>query len=346
MLRREFDQVVAEYFDMEDKETRKVLLSIDEKDQNSVVSGVASKLYDSIINKIDDIDCETITKSEGDITAIENYEKIVECLGTMDALVKAAGQSTDAIEIIVTAMNNIKSRKDLFEKAFKYEIELPMVTYTMLTYACVAATSFMISCSVEFIKNPKTETFDITIDKIGKFHTDGNLMFKNLKKFNESCSKGEFDKSMNYIIGQKAKNFLGLTAGASVALGVVAGVAIGGLILAIIPLIRELIFTFYLTRVKVSDYFAIQADLLDMNAANVEMNTTIDKTKRKEIAKRQAKIATNFRKFSNAVEVKLKDANSKAIAELKTSDKKIKISDVVDKMPDSASSDDSGSSLF
>ncbi len=337
MRQDEYNEIITEYFDMEDTETRKILLSIDEKDQNSIVSGVASKLYDSIVHKIDDIDCKSISESKGDITAVENYDKLVECLGTMDSLVRAANQSTDALEIILTAMNNIKSRKDLFEKAFSYEIELPMVMYTMLTYACIAATSFMISCSVEFIKNPKTETFDITIDKVSKFQTQGYVIFKNLERFNKSCSKGEFDKAMNHIIGQKVKNLFGTTAaGISIAVGVTAGVAITILVLNIVPIIRELIFTFYLARVKISDYFAIQADLLDMNAANIEMNTTLDKDKRKELAKKQTNIAANFRKISNFLEVKLKDANIKSESELRKSDKKLKISDVVEKIPDSA----------
>ena len=336
MRQDEYNEIITEYFDTEDAETRKILLSIDEKDQNSIVSGVASKLYDSIVHKIDDIDCKSISESKGDITAVENYDKLVECLGTMDSLVKAANQSTDALETILTAMNNIKSRKDLFEKAFSYEIELPMVMYTMLTYACIAATSFMISCSVEFIKNPKTETFDITIDKVSKFQTQGYVIFKNLERFNKSCSKGEFDKAMNHIIGTKVKNFLGLTTGASIAVGIAAGVVITALVLNIVPIIRELIFTFYLARVKISDYFAIQADLLDMNAANIEMNTTLDKDKRKELARKQTSIAANFRKISNFLEVRLKDANIKSESELRKSDKKLKISDVVEKIPDSA----------
>ena len=334
-----YNKIITEYFDITDKETRKILMSIDEADQNQVVSSLASKLYDSIVNKIEDIDCGTIPQSAGDITKIENYDKLVECLNVMSSLIEAGNQSSDDIKIILEAMANIKARKEMFEKAFKLNVELPMVMYNMITLSCVASTSFMIACCVEFIKSPNDESFAITIDKVSKFNSSQYLMFKNLDRFNKSCATHEFDKAMDNIIRTNTKNLLGLSAGATAALGVVAGVAIVGLIVNIIPIIRELIFSFYLCRVKISDYFDIQADLLDMNAANVEYNSTIDAKKRKEIAKKQSNIASNFRKISNVVEVKTKDANTKAMKELDKSNQKLKIKDVVDKMPDSANTD-------
>lgn len=354
MRDNEYDQIIAEYFDIEDTNTRKILLALDEADRDNVVNSAVSKLYDSIIHKIDEIDCETITKSAGDITAVENYDKMVECLTIMGDIVKASNQPTTPLEVILEAINNIKDRKDIFERAFKLEIELHMVVYTMMTYACIASVSFMIASCIEFIKTPNDETFEISISNTGKFMTQGPLMFKNLEKFNKSCAKGDFDKAMEHIIRQKSKNFLGLTTGASVAVVVGAGIVFATLILNIVPIIRELIFTFYLARVKISDFFSIQADLLDMNAANVEMNSTIDKNKRKEISRKQYKIASRFRKISNTVEVKLKDANTKATSELKASDKKLKINDVItDKIPDSAgaasvasSGEDGMSTLF
>jgi hypothetical protein len=123
-------------------------------------------------------------------------------------------------------------------------------------------------------------------------------------------------------------------------------VVIVGILVAIIPVIRELIYLFYLIRVKISDYFAIQADLLDMNAATVEHNTTIDSKKRKEIVQRQVKTAASFRKISNFFEVKFKEAETKAMKEIGTSNKKLKIGDVVDKMPDSAGASSAQTSLF
>ena len=335
ILSEDYNRLVTEYFDITDTETRKILLSIDEADQNQVMSSLASKLYDSIVGKVTDIDFGTISKSSGDITKIENFEKMTECLATMRALVEASSQSSKELNTITTAVSNIATRKDIFEKAFKFNIELPMVAYNTLTLACVAATSFLISCCVEFIKSPADDSFNISVDKVASFKSADALMFKNLERFNKSCASGEFDKCMNSIINTKVKNLVGV----GVAVGIVAGIAIVALITQIVPTLREFIFLFYLTRVRISDYFTVQADLLDMNAANVEANTTLEPKKRKEIIKKQASIAEHFRKIANMVEVKTKEANSNAIKQLGESNKKLKIRDVVDQMPDSAKVD-------
>lgn len=333
LLKREYDAIISEHFDITDTETRQVLLTINEEDQTQVLTDLTSKLYDSIVNKVTDVDFGTIPETNGDLTKMENYDQMVDCVNTMYSLLETYKQDTAPALTIKTAISNLVSRRDMFEKAFRYEIELPMVMYNTLALACVAATSYLISCCVEFIKNPNDETFTIALNKTGAIKTQESLMFKNLEKFNASCSKGEFDKCMEHIISTKVKNLIG---GVPAGVAVIAIVAIAGILLSIIPVMRELIFLFYLSRVKMSDYFEVQADLLEMNAANVETSTTLDPKKRKAVAKRQASIASAFRKVANVVEVKTKESESKAVKEIGASNKKMKIKDVTDKMPDSA----------
>ena len=51
-----FNDVITEHFDIHDNKTRKVLLALDETDQSSVLNSLTSKLYDNIVEKVDDID--------------------------------------------------------------------------------------------------------------------------------------------------------------------------------------------------------------------------------------------------------------------------------------------------
>ena len=326
-----YNEIATRYFDIEDKETRRCLINLDETEQNQVMSNLASKLYDSIVGKITEIDYGTIANSAGDVTLVENYDKMIECLDVMRSLLSNGQQSTKELETIVKALDNLKIRKDMFTKAYKYEIELPMVVYNMITLACIASISLMISCCVEFIKSPKDESFVLIIDKIKDFQSDKYLLFKNLERFNACCSNGSLDKTLNTIISSKVKNLTG-----EVVVGVLTGIAITALILSIIPIIRELIFLFYFARVKVSDYFAMQADLLELNSVNIEANSTIDQKKRKAILTKQKNAASNFRKIANTLEVKMKEANDMASKQIKSSDRKLKIQDVTDKAPDSA----------
>ena len=52
----EFEKAVNEYFDLSDKETFSYLRSLEEADQNSVLTALTSKLYDKMVEKVDDID--------------------------------------------------------------------------------------------------------------------------------------------------------------------------------------------------------------------------------------------------------------------------------------------------
>ena len=52
----EFTKAMNEYFDIQDTKTRKILLAVNEADQNKILTSLTSKLYDNIIDKVDEID--------------------------------------------------------------------------------------------------------------------------------------------------------------------------------------------------------------------------------------------------------------------------------------------------
>ena len=101
---------------------------------------------------------------------------------------------------------------------------------------------------------------------------------------------------------------------------------------------RELIFFFYNTRTTMADYLETQADLLQMNAYNIEHSGSNNMKTNKEIAKKQMVIVDKFRKIANFVAIDTKQAEKKTtkqIADMKK--EKYKIDDVVDERPSSAS---------
>ena len=83
----------------------------------------------------------------------------------------------------------------------------------------------------------------------------------------------------------------------------------------------------------------MQSSLLTMNAYNIESNLSRNDKDKKEIAKKQKKIAEFFKKISNKIAVDVKTGSSKATKDIDKLDKqKYKIDDVVDSIPDSANS--------
>ena len=76
-----------------------------------------------------------------------------------------------------------------------------------------------------------------------------------------------------------------------------------------------------------------------MNVYNIESNLFRNDKDKKEIAKKQKKIAEFFKKISNKIAVDVKTGSSKATKDIDKLDKqKYKIDDVVDSIPDSANS--------
>ena len=333
---KQFNEAMK-YFDITDDMTRNILLSVNEADQNTVMISLSNKLYAHIVDKVDDIDFGTIPQSKGDITKIDNYDKLVDCVAVMSDILQAYNQPTDSVEIISIAIQNIADRKDLFMKAYAYNVEMPIIIYNTIVLAIINSISFMISTCIEFIKMPGNEGFDITLNKVAVTKVRDNIVFQDLKRFNDLCAKGDFDKAMEYVIAQSTnKNFMG---GATFAFGASGVVLILGLILLIIPIIRELIFFFYYARAKVSEYFEMQSSLLMMNAYNIENNMTKNDKDKKEIANKQKKIADFFKSISNKVKVTTKTAESKTEKDIKTlDDKKYKTSEVLDSVPDSSTS--------
>lgn len=312
-------EAFAKNFDLSDNTTRKTILSLTEANQNTVLTNLTSKLYDHIVKKTTKIDYGKIPQTKGDITKMQNYEEIKDILGILQGILKEYNEKGGPVETIALALTNLETRKDLFERAYRADCQLPCMIYENTALAIVEGTSYLISACIELVKAPADETFKIQLDKVGYQRTRSYLLYTTLEKFNKACEKGEIDEACNHIISQRVKKFSGVATA-----GVIIGVVV---VLNIVPILRELVYLFYHSRVKASDFFAIQADLLQMNAYNVEANATIDSEKRKQIVEKQMKIVDSFRDYSNKLAIDSKQCEVNASREIQSSEKKFKLDD-------------------
>ena len=172
------------------------------------------------------------------------------------------------------------------------------------------------------------------MDKVAIRKSKDSLLFKNLEKFNKTCANNTFDKAMDHIIKSASDNLFGIgtvTTGSAV----VQGVILISLALMIIPIMRELIYFFYYSRVKVSDYISMQSDLLIMNSYRVKQSS-LDNSD--DIAEKQNKIAEKLKRIANAIEVNMNKADRDSEKEIKKIDKKYNADEIFkDQAPDSAS---------
>lgn len=322
----EFNKGINEHMNLSDRTTRRTLLSMNEVAQTTLLTSLTSKLYDNIVNKIDDIDYGNIPATKGDVSKLDNYDQVVSCIELMKGILQEYKQDTKPVDEIALALSNVQSRKDLFMRGYRYNSELPMVVYCNIVLAIIGSISYLIASCVEFIKTPKQENFELALDRVAYAKSKDYILFDSLRKFNKACKSGDLDKAMENVLQKKIKN-----ESAAISVGTAAVAAIGALLLVVLPLLREIVFLFYYTRMKVSDFFDIQADILQMNAYNIQANhsLTVDKDSEKVIA-RQLKLVEKFRKIANFFAIKFKKAEVDSDREYNATQRKFKVDEVID----------------
>lgn len=351
------EKFIREHMDMTDRETSSTIAMVMEANKdNQLIAALTNELYNKIQDKVARIDYSTISKSKGDITRIENYISLMETLDIIHNIVTEYRQDTDSVDVVIAATNNIKSRKQLFSKAFAINASLPIIVYNNIVYAIVASISFLIATCIEYIKTPNSDTFKMALDTVAYKRTKDNLLFESLQLFNESCASGELDNSLNTIMNKRISNESAAITSIqydspylsdedieydkktvihdndeeeihedfifSITKAVVFGIRL------VINILRGIIYYFYHSKQKISDYFAVQAELLEMNAYKLQYNSTTDEASRKKIYDKQMKIANKFRKWSNKFSIDYNVTKKEVNDQLENDSRKYKISEL------------------
>lgn len=324
----EFNKAIIEHFDLTDRATSKILTHLNEEAQNTVLSALASKLYDNMMKKCDDIDYGEIPATKGDVTKLSKYDVMKDTLKTMHDLLKEYKQDTGPVDELTVALSNLEARKDLFERAYKYNSEMPMMIYCNVTYGIIVGITFMIASCIEFIKDPGSTSFKMSLDKVAYAKSKDHLIYQSIRKFNKSCEKRELDKAMEAIMKAQIKGVKESTVQLDEGLVLTAaGIAAGVLavIIGIVMIIRELIFLFYWLRVEMSDLYELQANIGMINVYNLQRDDSFGEERKAKIIKKQLEYVEKYRKLSNKFAVQMKTAEVKAEQE-KKEDRKLTIS--------------------
>lgn len=196
----EMETTLREFMDLNDRQTLNTVVSVCEAGNNQFIIALTNKLYDMIRKKVDRVDYSYVMGSRGDITKIPNYDDLNECLEIIRKIVIQYKQSTAPVDTVLTAIQNLVDRKKLFTRAFSINSPLPILTYNSIALAIVQSVSYLIATSIEFIKDPTIETFQMALDVTAYRKTSQNLLFTNLEEFNKSCKSKEFDTAMGVIM--------------------------------------------------------------------------------------------------------------------------------------------------
>ena len=321
----DFLAIVNEYFDYHDIKTNDAIFSLDEAEQNALIVSLTNKLYQMMIDKVDEVDYGDIPNSKGDITRLPKYEQIEQCLTILRQIFTQYKEDTRPVVEIQNALQYVEDNKDIFMACYAGKISLGIAMYQNITLGIISSISYMIATCIEYIKSPKNDGMEIALDKAGISKVKESLMYESLLKFNDASRKGQIEGALRPLIKAKAKGFDPI----SVLVGVGAVVSIVGLVLACVSMIKDLVYYFYASRARVSTYLDIQADLLEMNAnqlnSNADIKTVGDKN---SVVRRQLKIASAFRKLADKIAIDHNKNEREATNQIKADNKKYRIDDV------------------
>lgn len=262
--------------------------SLTESEQRAVSATLVTNLFNSVTEK-GHVNFEDIPVSKGDLTRYSGYNTMLSTLELLKQIAAQNNTTIDAIPVIEKAIQNIVLSRTDFERGFALHKEFIELTYNTLVYSVVESISLLITAYVDFMKQiDKTEFI------INPSATNGlSFTVANLRRFNDAYKAGTFQKTIRGVIETGKENFVGVST-------VAASVMIGALV--IVPITRELIFSIYYSRMKVSEYLDQQAALLEFNRLGVE-SSGMDARDKKAVLKKQEESRKKILQLSDRIKV-------------------------------------------
>lgn len=306
--------------------------SLMENEQSDITNKLITDLYHSAIEKAD-IDFDTIPDSKGDVTKYHGYANMVNSLDLIEDLAMKQGVKVPEIRTIRTALDNLVTQASMYEKAFRLDKNMIILLYNTTVHATVVATSELISSYVDLIKQPDKLEFEM----LKGSNRQGSIIINNLNSYNKAVIDGTMGQTVNGLIKTDERQLVGLD-------DFFIPVAVVGGLMVIVPLIRELIFGFYYTRMKTSEYLEQQSAFLEINRAAIESSSRTIKDK-KAIISKQDKVARRLMTISDKIKVSSKSTEKNAKQHMKKEESKWTLGKVQDDIA-TTRSENSGFSLL
>lgn len=282
--------------------------SLTEADTSALSNELVSKLYQSIVNK-SHVDFGAIPLSKGRVEKYEGTSNMIQTLDILEDVAKSYGTKAKDlnyyVQIVKTAIVNLSENSRYFEAGYKTNNDYCILMYNSILLACIESTSYLVSSYIDSTRRVDGSSYFVLIKDPKR---QGEVLLTNLQKFNNLCTSGDLGKSLKQSIANEHKNFTGTA--------LVTAVVAVGISMSIIPAIRELIFLFYYSRMKVSDYLEQQAMFLEANKLNIVNNTGMDPQKKKAVIEKQNKTINRLRAISDKIAVEYSLAQSKSNKEI------------------------------
>ena len=313
---------------------RAAFFALSEEAKIQVTDETLTGLMKFITDKYNSLDFKEIERSAGDIAKFKYARMLYE---NTDILLNIYKNSTDpgaenyvgVVRDVQTVMNHLEHNRRDYMQLYQAGNGVVQLLYTSLVAACIYSVGILISNTIRFVTTETETDCQVLFDEI-----PGTLKHVHIK--NIRAAAGDIDsytKLLQTYTSQRAGRSLqesvslaavmgsvrtagGVVAGAARGAAAVAaanpimtGIAVGAAVLVVLPrvlvIIREIIYSIYFYRVKISEMLGIQADLIATNIESLEAGRGP-----KKVIARQRRIADSLRKWQGRIAIKVDSVNS------------------------------------
>lgn len=295
---------------------------LDEASQVQVTDEALTGMMKFITDKYNSLDFGEIEKTAGDYAKFKYRNMLHENLMTLHMIYQKASASDKGAQKYLEVINScyrvedlLLNYRDQFITLFRAGNGVVQMLYTSLVAGMIYCIGILVSNTIRFVTTERDTDCEVLFDEIPG--TIRNCHIKNILYAGKSID--DFHKYLNACenkLRNKEPVSEGVTIGA-VLLGVGAVVA---LIPRIIVLIREIIYSIYCTRTKISDMLAIQQELLKTNIESLEAGRGDVK-----VIARQRKWAERLEKWKNRFAMKADTVDNMKNAQMKRENASLRI---------------------
>lgn len=286
---------------------------LDEANQVQITDEALTGMMKFITDKYNSIDFGEIEKTAGDYNRFK-YAKMLETnLRTLRTIYEVAAETDKGAEKYLEVITNCFSVIDLllykrsaFTTLYKSGNGIVQLLYTSLVSGLIYCVGILVSNTIRFVTTEKDTDCEVLFDEIPG--TIRNCHIKNIQF--AAKSRDDFVKYLDSCMNRLESR----TVNESITLGAtLVGIGIGLYLLPkVIVLIREIIYSIYCTRTKISDMLAVQQDLIKTNIESLEAGRGD-----KKVIARQRRWAEWLEKWKNRFAMKADTVDNLKRAQMK-----------------------------
>lgn len=297
--------------------------ALDEANQVRVADETLTQMMRFITDKYNSIDFSEIEKSAGDYTRFKYANMINENLETLFNIYqssddKGAEKYFEVVDACMRVRDHLVNLRSAYSTLYKQGNGLVQLMYVSLVSGIIYCVGTMVSNTIRFVTSEANTECEVVFDEIPG--TIKHIHIKNILNASRDLQSYErvlmeFSKPSNH---RPANESVSIAATAGV--GLIAIIAVIVLVPRVIYLIREMIYSIYYTRVKVSDMLGMQADLIRVNIESLEAGRG-----NKKVIARQKKIVAKLEKWQNRIAIKMDSAEQLKNTQMKKENDQMKI---------------------